>query len=91
MISEEDWEKFNSEIKPNGRYAQILIKIDYSTICEKEIEKIIQSLKINIVSKIKLSKDCILYKLNEKDMREAVLKLTEHGFIVKGINASFFK
>jgi len=35
----------------------------------------------------RLSTYWVLFKLNVRDMRDAALKLTEHGFTVKGINA----
>lgn len=87
MTYEEDREELDFEIKPDRRYAQILIKITDSSISDKEAEKLIEGLGINIISKSRHSTYWVLLKLNLKDMREAALKLTEHGFTVKGINA----
>ena len=87
MTYEEDSEELDVEIKPDGRYAQILIKITDSSRSEKEAEKIIENLGVRILSRTGLSGHWVLFTLNVKDMRGAALILTEHGFIVKGVNA----
>jgi hypothetical protein len=88
MIYEEDREELNFQIKADRRYAQILIKVTDSSLSDKEAEKLIESLGVHIVSKSRLSTHWVLFTLNLRDMRDAALKLTEHGFTVEGINAS---
>jgi hypothetical protein len=87
MSYEEDPERLNQKIRADGRYAQIFIRMTDSQKSEKEAEKIVESLGIHIISKSVISEDWILFKLDVNDMREAALRLTEHGFSVKGINA----
>jgi len=84
---EENSKELDLEIKPDRRYAQILIKITDSSISDKEAERLMESLGVHIVSKSRLSTYWVLFTLNVRDMRDAALKLTEHGFTVKGINA----
>ena len=87
MTYEEDPEDLDFKIKADGRYAQILIKFTDFSRSDKEAEKLIESLGMHIVSKSRLSMYWVLFTLNVRDMRDAALKLTERGFIVKGINA----
>jgi hypothetical protein len=87
MTYEESLEELDVEIKADRRYAQILIKITDLLKSDKEAENIIESLGAHIVAKTRLSPYWVLFTLNVRDMRDAALKLTEHGFIVKGINA----
>ena len=87
MTYEEDPEDLDHKIKADGNYAQLIIKITDFSISDREAEKLIESLGINIVSKRSLSMSWVIFTLNVRDMRDAALKLTEHGFTVKGINA----
>ncbi|MBM4278456.1 MAG: hypothetical protein FJ130_11355 [Deltaproteobacteria bacterium] len=87
MTYHEDDEELDHGIKADQKYAQILIKMNDLSISEREAEELIESLGLQIVSKNRLSTYWVLFKLNVRDMRDAALKLTEHGFIVKGINA----
>jgi hypothetical protein len=87
MTYEEDPEDLDHQIKADQRYAQILIKTTDFSRSDKEAEKLIEGLGVNIVSKTRLSTYWVLFTLNVRDMRDAALKLTEHGFTVKGINA----
>ena len=87
MAYEKDIGNLDHEIEPDPRYARVLVKIADSSGSDKEAEKLIETLNIHIVSKTRLSIDWVLFTLNVRDMRDAVLKLSEHGFIVKGINA----
>jgi len=87
MTYKEDSEDFDHRIKADRRHAQILIRTTDLPRSDKEAEKLIESLGINIVSKSRFSTNWILFILNVRDMRDAALKLTERGFTVKGINA----
>jgi len=53
-----------------------------------EAEKIIKKSGLGIIQTTCLSIDWVLLKLDVKDMRDIVLKLTERGFFVHGINAT---
>jgi hypothetical protein len=87
MTYEESLQELDVEIKADHRYAQILIKITDLSKSNNELEKLIESLGVHIVAKSRLSTYWVLFTLNVRDMRDVALKLTEHGFIVKGINA----
>jgi hypothetical protein len=87
VVWKEKNEELSPEIKADERYAQILIKIPHPFTSMMEVKRIIEDLDIRIIKKVQLSPFWVLIKLNVKDMRDAALKLTEHGFTVKGINA----
>jgi hypothetical protein len=86
MIYRDDLDAMNHAITVDLEHAQLIVRIT-GPPKEVEAEEIIKSLGIYIVSKALLSKDWIRYTLSVKDMRDAALKLTEKGFVVKGINA----
>jgi len=90
MAKEEVFGKFDYEIKPDKNHAQILIGITSSSKSFEEAKKIIEELGVRIIEISEhLPTHFIVVKLDVKDMRDIVLKLTENGFsIIKGINAT---
>ena len=83
--------KFNQEVKPDKQHAQILMEVDSRTNTLDKARKIIEGLGIHIIEAKKRSSKLILLKLDIKDMREVVLRLTECGFLdIKGYNATSF-
>lgn len=80
-------EEFSHEFKADKNHAQILIKIANSSRAFGEAKKIIEELGIRIIETEDLSSNWVLVKLHVKDMRDVALKLTEHGFFIKGINS----
>jgi len=87
MFYEETLEELSHEVKADKTHAQLLIKMTDSSRSAEEAEKIIEGLGVHVVEKSRLSTYWVLFTLNVRDMRDAALKLTEHGFNVKGINA----
>jgi len=87
MVYEETLEELGHEIKADRSHAQILLKITDSSKFEAEAERIVGDLGVHIIEKSYLSTQWILFKLDVRDMRNVALKLTEHGFVIKGINA----
>ena len=79
--------EFNQEIKTDKKHAQICVKIDKDSKLFEEANRIIEDLGAYITETKFLKSNWVLFRLDVKDMREIALKLTEHGFIVKGINA----
>ena len=87
MVYKETLKEMDYEIKADRSHAQILLKLtDYSR-SDEEAVKIIEDIGLQVIDKAYLSAHLMLLKLNVKDMRNVALKLTEHGFLVKGINA----
>jgi hypothetical protein len=81
-------EELNQEVKADRTHAQILIKITPSSKALEEAKRIIEDSGVHIIETKHLSTNhWILLRLDVKDMRDAALKLTEHGFVIKGINA----
>jgi hypothetical protein len=87
MIQEETLEELGYEIKADKGHAQILLKMVDPQGSDDEAMRIIEGLGIHVVEKNPLSTSWVLLKLDVKDMRNVALKLTEHGFFIKGINA----
>jgi len=88
MASKKSVKGFNSEIKPDKTHAQIFIKITPSSKTVEEAKRMIEDLGVRIIETKHLSSNnWVLLKLDVKDMRDVALKLTEHGFFIKGINA----
>jgi len=80
---------FNSRVKVDKDYAQILLEVSPIKTYDDAI-RIIQQAGANVVASDYLSPNWILIKLNVVDTRTVVLKLTENGFSkIKGINAKF--
>lgn len=78
----------NLEVDHN--FAQILVYID-SDLMLKNAKKLIEELGISILSSRRLSFNVVVLKLDTKDMRNVILKLTENGFHeIRGYNASSF-
>ena len=76
-------------IKPDKDHAQILIEVSTEIESAEKARQIIESLGIHIIQSEKISSSLMLLKLDVKDMREVVLKLTENGFLeIEGYNAS---
>jgi hypothetical protein len=87
MIWDKVSKEFNIEVKADKNHAQILIEVNSSENYE-EARKIIENLGVRIIETKNLSSNhWVLLKLDVKDMRDVALKLTEHGFFIKGINA----
>jgi hypothetical protein len=87
MVQELFLEELNQEIKADKTYSQILINITNSSKLLEEAKKIVEALGVCIIEAKRLSPNWTLLKLDAKDMRDVALKLTEHGFMIKGINA----
>jgi len=87
MVYEETSEDVSPEVEADRSHAQILLRITNSLKSSVEAEKIIQDFGIQVIEKSYPSAHWVLLKLNVKDMRNVALKLTEQGFIIKGINA----
>jgi len=76
------------QISANGKYAQMLIKIEPRQGTYEEAKKVIDAQGIGIIEERHLSTELVLVVLDVKDMRNVALKLTENGFLIKGVNAS---
>jgi hypothetical protein len=87
MNQEETLEELGYEIKADQGHAQILLKMADALGSDEQAVKIIEGMGIHVVEKHALSTSWVLLKLDVKDMRNVALKLTEHGFLIKGINA----
>jgi hypothetical protein len=87
MVHQEILKDLDLEIKADKKNAQILIKSNRDLRCLEEAKKIIEDSGIRIIETKPFSSNQVLLKLDTKDMRDVALKLTEHGFIIKGINA----
>ena len=87
MVYEKTLEEVGQEIKADRSHAQILLRITDSSKFDAEAERIVEDLGIRIIEKSYLSTQWILFKLDVRDMRNVALKLTEHGVLIKGINA----
>ena len=82
-------EQINYEFEADREHAQILIEVDNSLKSFDEVKKIIERPGVSISETRQLAPNRILIKLNIKDMRDVILKLTESGFLnIKGVNAS---
>jgi hypothetical protein len=68
-------------------HAQILIEVTESSKLLEEARQILSELGICIVDIKMFSADLVLLKLGTKDMRDAILRLSEKGFVAKGVNA----
>ena len=87
MVYEETLEDVGPEVEPDRNHAQILLRIVDSLKSDAEAEKIVKSLGVHVIEKSYLPTHWVLLKLDVKDMRNVALKLTEQGFVIKGINA----
>ena len=87
MVYEETLEDVGPEVEPDRSRAQILLKITDSLKSDAEAEKIVRDLGVHVIEKSYLSTHWVLLKLDVNDMRNVALKLTEQGFVIKGINA----
>jgi len=88
MTRKEISNKFNQEVKPDQQHAQILIKNTPTSKTFEEAKRIIEDLGVRIIETKHLSSNhWVLLNLDVKDMRDVALKLTEHGFFIRGINA----
>jgi hypothetical protein len=88
------FEEFSQSIKAHPSRAQILLELEAEG---KTLEKAVGILKALGVQPIhydvlrKGNPSCVLFYLSTRDMREAVLKLTEAGFTrLKGVNPKRF-
>jgi len=87
MTQEKTLEELGYKIKANKGHAQILLKMIDAPGSNEEAVKIIEGMGIHVVERNPLSTSWMLFKLDVKDMRDVALKLTEQGFLIKGINA----
>jgi hypothetical protein len=88
MVLEKIPEEINQELEADRDHAQILIEVTDSSKFLEEAKRIFWDLGIRIAEMKNLSANWVLLKLDVKDMRDAILKLTENGFVnIKGINA----
>ena len=87
MNQKETLEELGYEIKADKGHAQIFLKMGDPLRSDDEAVKIIECMGIHVVEKNVLSISWVLLKLDVQDMRNVALKLTEHGFVIKGINA----
>jgi hypothetical protein len=87
MVYEETLEDVGPEVEPDRSRAQILLKITDSLKSDAEAEKIVRDLGVHVIEKSYLSTHWVLMKLAVRDMRNVALKLSEQGFVIKGINA----
>jgi len=87
MVQENILEDQGLEIKADKNYAQILIKTNNDSGAFEDAKKIIEDCGIHIIEVKHLSSNQLLLKLDVNDMRNVALKLTERGFVIKGINA----
>jgi hypothetical protein len=87
MVEERFSEELNQEIKADKTYSQIFINMSNSPVLLREAKEIVEGLGVHIIEAKTISPEWTLLKLDAKDMREVALKLTEQGFLIKGINA----
>jgi hypothetical protein len=86
MVKMED--EFSCQISANDEHAQMLIKLEPRLGTYGEAKEIIDAEGIGIIEERYLLPELVLFVLDVKDMRNLALKLTENGFVVKGVNAS---
>jgi hypothetical protein len=80
--------EINQVLEADRDHAQILIELTDSSKSLGEARRILWDLGICIVDMKICSAGWVLLKLDAKDMRDAILKLTENGFVsIKGVNA----
>ena len=87
MVYEETLEDVGPEVEADRSHAQILLKVGDSSNSDADAEKILRRLGVHVIERSLLSPHWVLLKLDIKDMRNVALKLTEQGFVIKGINA----
>ena len=87
MVEERFSGELNQEIKADKTYSQIFINMSNSPVLFREVKEIVEGLDVHIIEAKTISPEWTLLKLDVKDMREVALKLTEQGFLIKGINA----
>lgn len=76
-----------NEFITDEKHSQIMIEID-SSRAFAEAKRIIEETGAQIFEAFKISENWMLIKLDIMDMREVALRLSEHGFLIKGVNAS---
>lgn len=79
--------ELDEQITTDRNYAQIIIEIGNDSKAFEEAKRIIEDLKVHIIETKYLKWNWVLLKLDVKDMTSIALKLTENGFVIKGINA----
>lgn len=85
-MSKEIQDEFDPNITAEKVHSQLLIKTNSGKVLE-EAAKIIEGFGVRIVETKSLPSDWTLIKLSVKDMRDIAVKLSEDGFVFKGINA----
>ena len=76
-----------NEFITDEKHSQVMIEID-SARAFTEAKRIIEESGAQIFETFKISENWMLIKLDIMDMRQVALRLSEHGFLIKGINAS---
>lgn len=88
MIYKKTSKKVNPEVNADNTYAQILLQVNKHSNEFQNAKGMIEESGIHILDIKVLSPTQVLLKLDVADMREIALKLTEHGFMMEGINPS---
>ena len=82
-------ESYSRQIELDKNHAQVLIEVGSEVNTIEKARKIIEEIGVRIIQTQTLSPQWILVKLDVKDMRDVVLKLTQNGFLkIEGYNAS---
>ena len=82
-------QRHSGRVKLDQSHAQVLIEVGSETNTIEKAKKIIEEVGVHIIETQNLSSQWVLLKLDVKDMREVVLKLTLNGFLkIEGYNAS---
>lgn len=88
MVQKQILKKSNQEFVADRTCAQILLKTNNFSDEFPEVKKLIEASGIHIIEIKHLSSNQVILKLDVTDMRNIALKLTEHGYLIQGINAS---
>lgn len=81
-------QRHSGRVKLDQSHAQVLIEVGSETNTIEKAKKIIEEVGVHIIETQNLSSQWVLLKLDVKDMREVVLKLTLNGFLkIEGYNA----
>jgi hypothetical protein len=75
------------EFEPDKEHAKLLIQDCPAGKSFEDAKRIIELSGMRVVKVTVLPSNQIMMLLGSEDMREIVLDLTEHGYIVEGMNA----
>lgn len=88
MINRKNSRQHYEQINPDKEHAQILIEVGSEPNIIEKARQIIEGLGVHVIEIENVLPQLVLFKLDVKDMREAVLRLTENGFFnIEGYNA----